>query len=73
MTNNVLGTDWQGVVWPGVTVFPDWFSANVTAFWNNEFTLFFNPETGVDIDALWIDMYVVAYSHHMMQRRRLRY
>ncbi|CAN8104774.1 unnamed protein product [Discula destructiva] len=50
------GSVWQGVVWPGVTAFPDWFSANITTYWDNEFALFFNPESGVDIDALWIDM-----------------
>lgn len=50
------GSIWRGVVWPGVTAFPDWFSANITAYWDNEFTIFFNPDSGVDIDALWIDM-----------------
>ncbi|KAI1762859.1 glycoside hydrolase family 31 protein [Hypoxylon sp. FL1150] len=50
------GSVWRGVVWPGVTVFPDWFSANISNYWNNEFSLFFSPENGVDIDALWIDM-----------------
>lgn len=50
------GSIWQGVVWPGVTAFPDWFSQNISEYWVNEFALFFNPETGVDIDALWIDM-----------------
>lgn len=29
---------------------------NVTKFWSHEFELFFSPETGVDIDGLWIDM-----------------
>jgi alpha-glucosidase len=50
------GTIWQGVVWPGVTAFPDWFSANISTYWNNEFAIFFSPGNGVDIDALWIDM-----------------
>ncbi|KAL7623189.1 hypothetical protein AAE478_006870 [Parahypoxylon ruwenzoriense] len=50
------GSVWKGVVWPGVTAFPDWFSANISKYWNNEFDLFFSPENGVDIDALWIDM-----------------
>ncbi|PKS05387.1 hypothetical protein jhhlp_008762 [Lomentospora prolificans] len=50
------GSVWRGVVWPGVTAFPDWFAENTTQYWNNEFELFFNPETGVDIDGLWIDM-----------------
>ncbi|KAI1380693.1 glycoside hydrolase family 31 protein [Hypoxylon crocopeplum] len=50
------GSVWKGVVWPGVTAFPDWFSANVSSYWNNEFSIFFSPDDGVDIDALWIDM-----------------
>lgn len=29
---------------------------NASAWWTNEFKLFFNPETGIDIDGLWIDM-----------------
>ncbi|KAK5994888.1 putative alpha/beta-glucosidase agdC [Cladobotryum mycophilum] len=50
------GSAWLGVVWPGVTVFPDWFSANITSYWNGQFKSFFDPAAGVDIDALWIDM-----------------
>ncbi|RFU76067.1 glycosyl hydrolase family 31 [Trichoderma arundinaceum] len=50
------GSVWIGVVWPGVTVFPDWFSANITQYWNGQFQTFFDAETGLDIDALWIDM-----------------
>jgi hypothetical protein len=25
-------------------------------FWNNEFEMFFDPQTGIDIDGAWIDM-----------------
>ncbi|KOS19918.1 putative alpha/beta-glucosidase [Escovopsis weberi] len=50
------GSEWVGVVWPGVAVFPDWFHPNATSYWNNQFKTFFDPKTGVDIDALWIDM-----------------
>ncbi|KAJ9141692.1 Family 31 glycosyl hydrolase [Pleurostoma richardsiae] len=50
------GSIWEGVVWPGITAFPDWFSANITKYWDNEFAVFFDAESGVDIDALWIDM-----------------
>lgn len=50
------GSIWQGVVWPGVTAFPDWFSKNIKSYWDNQFAIFFDPEAGVDIDALWIDM-----------------
>ncbi|TPX12191.1 uncharacterized protein E0L32_007077 [Thyridium curvatum] len=50
------GSIWKGVVWPGVTAFPDWFSKNVSDYWINEFATFFSANDGVDIDALWIDM-----------------
>ncbi|KAI5269131.1 alpha-glucosidase [Aureobasidium subglaciale] len=50
------GSIYQGVVWPGVTAFPDWFASGTQEYWTDEFTTFFNADTGVDIDALWIDM-----------------
>ncbi|CCO34760.1 alpha-glucosidase, putative [Rhizoctonia solani AG-1 IB] len=46
----------KGVVWPGVTVFPDWFHPNVSSYWTNEFIDFFSPTSGIDIDGVWIDM-----------------
>ncbi|EPQ50643.1 alpha-glucosidase [Gloeophyllum trabeum ATCC 11539] len=45
-----------GLVWPGVTVYPDWFNPDTQAYWTNEFALFYSPETGIDIDGAWIDM-----------------
>lgn len=50
------GSIYLGVVWPGPAVFPDWFHPNTQGYWDNEFGTFFNRDTGVDIDALWIDM-----------------
>lgn len=50
------GSIYQGVVWPGVTAFPDWFNPATQAYWNGEFDTFFDATSGVDIDALWIDM-----------------
>lgn len=50
------GSNFEGVVWPGPTVFPDWFHPDTQDYWNNEFATFFSPETGVDISGLWIDM-----------------
>ncbi|OAA65035.1 alpha-glucosidase [Cordyceps fumosorosea ARSEF 2679] len=50
------GSAWVGVVWPGVTVFPDWFAETADTYWTNEFKLFFDRDAGLDIDALWIDM-----------------
>lgn len=46
----------QNVVWPGRAAYPDWFHPNATQWWVDEFKTFFNKDTGVDIDALWIDM-----------------
>ncbi|KAK7679584.1 hypothetical protein QCA50_017294 [Cerrena zonata] len=45
-----------GAVWPGVTVYPDWFHPKTQEYWNKEFEIFYNPKTGVDIDGVWIDM-----------------
>lgn len=50
------GSVYQGVVWPGPTVFPDWFHPGSQAYWTGQFQSFFSAETGVDIDYLWIDM-----------------
>lgn len=50
------GSLYNGVVWPGPTVFPDWFHPATQAYWNSQFDSFFNAETGLDIDYLWIDM-----------------
>ena len=47
---------YTGVVWPGIAAFPDWFNPNTQGYWNGEFETFFDPNTGVDIDGLWIDM-----------------
>ncbi|KAL9118812.1 MAG: hypothetical protein Q9187_004633 [Circinaria calcarea] len=50
------GSIFQGVVWPGITAFPDWFAPVTQEYWNNEFSTFFSRENGIDIDGLWIDM-----------------
>jgi alpha-glucosidase len=50
------GSEYQGAVWPGPTVFPDWFHPNTQNYWNSQFEQFFDPATGVDIDGLWNDM-----------------
>jgi alpha-glucosidase len=50
------GSIYEGNVWPGPTAFPDWFHSNMQKYWDDEFAKFFDPITGIDIDALWIDM-----------------
>lgn len=53
---NTSNQIYQGVVWPGLSAYPDWFSRNVQEYWHNEFARFFDAYEGVDIDSLWIDM-----------------
>lgn len=53
---NPNGTDHLGLVWPGVTVYPDWFHPKVERYWNDEFDRFYDAETGLNIDGAWIDM-----------------
>jgi alpha-glucosidase len=50
------GSFYEGAVWPGPTVFPDWFHPNTQKYWDSKFEESFSPETGVDIDGLWNDM-----------------
>lgn len=50
------GSIHKGVVWPGVTAYPDWFHPSIQSYWNSEFSAFFDANTGVDIDGVWIDM-----------------
>ncbi|PPQ68234.1 hypothetical protein CVT24_005042 [Panaeolus cyanescens] len=50
------GSDSLGVVWPGVSVYPDWFHPHIQEYWNSEFKRFYSAETGLDIDGVWIDM-----------------
>ncbi|GMK58551.1 hypothetical protein CspeluHIS016_0505830 [Cutaneotrichosporon spelunceum] len=50
------GSLYEGVVWPGPTAFPDWTHERAQAWWDAEFARFFNPETGVDVSGIWLDM-----------------
>ncbi|KAJ2503438.1 hypothetical protein GGH96_000228 [Coemansia sp. RSA 1972] len=50
---NADGTLYVGQVWPGYTVFPDWFAANTSEWWSDELHRYFDT---LDIDGMWIDM-----------------
>ncbi|KAI0040366.1 glycoside hydrolase family 31 protein [Auriscalpium vulgare] len=50
------GSPSLGLVWTGVSVFPDWFHPEIGQYWTNEFMNFFSPQTGFDIDGIGIDM-----------------
>ncbi|WVF67066.1 hypothetical protein IAT40_001810 [Kwoniella sp. CBS 6097] len=50
---NPDGTEYVGAVWPGFTVFPDWFNPNMQTVWNEAF---YNFSQVVDFDGIWLDM-----------------
>ncbi|KAI8142903.1 alpha glucosidase [Fennellomyces sp. T-0311] len=50
---NPDGSEFVGQVWPGYTVFPDWWHPNVTEFWDYEIIEWMKL---LDLDGLWIDM-----------------
>ena len=53
---NANGSVFQGVMWPGPVVYPDWLAPGLPEYWDTQVATFFNPETGVNVDAIWIDM-----------------
>ncbi|KAH9854355.1 glycosyl hydrolases family 31-domain-containing protein [Lenzites betulinus] len=51
---NPDGTTYIGQVWPGYTVFPDWFSEHATAYWTEALTNW--SKLGVEFSGIWLDM-----------------
>ncbi|RIA97248.1 glycosyl hydrolases family 31 protein [Glomus cerebriforme] len=51
------GKDYMGKVWPGITVFPDWFHPEVEQYWTESFRHWLSQ---VPIDGIWIDMNEIA-------------
>ena len=54
------GSNYRGVQWPGVAVFPDWLAPHTQKWWSDEVARFFDPETGIDADGAWNDMNEVS-------------
>jgi alpha-glucosidase len=50
------GSSLLGVQWPGAAVWPDWLAPNTQKWWTSEIETFFNKDTGIDLDGLWVDM-----------------
>ncbi|KAI9319951.1 alpha glucosidase [Dichotomocladium elegans] len=42
-----------GQVWPGYSVYPDWFHPNASAYWVHEIDAWMSR---LDLDGLWVDM-----------------
>ncbi|KAF9218886.1 glycoside hydrolase family 31 protein [Gyrodon lividus] len=51
---NPDGSLYIGEVWPGYTVFPDWFSENVQSFWTEALRNW--SQLGVGFSGIWLDM-----------------
>ncbi|KAK5740018.1 hypothetical protein LTR17_004915 [Elasticomyces elasticus] len=50
------GTVFVATMWPGATSWVDWLHPNAQDFWDSEVMSFFNEDTGLDVDGIWIDM-----------------
>ncbi|KAG1867601.1 glycosyl hydrolases family 31-domain-containing protein [Suillus tomentosus] len=51
---NPDGSLYLGQVWPGYTVYPDWFSENILSVWTEGLRNW--TEMGVEFSGLWLDM-----------------
>ncbi|PIL30006.1 hypothetical protein GSI_07917 [Ganoderma sinense ZZ0214-1] len=51
---NPDGSQYLGQVWPGYTVFPDWFANNTQAFWTEALRNW--SQSGVNYSGIWLDM-----------------
>ena len=51
---NPDGSEYIGQVWPGYTVFPDWFSSNAQEFWNEALKNW--SDLGIEYSGIWLDM-----------------
>ncbi|KAF5309523.1 hypothetical protein D9619_012366 [Psilocybe cf. subviscida] len=51
---NPDGSEYIGQVWPGFTVFPDWFSKNAQKWWTE--ALHNWTASGIEFDGIWLDM-----------------
>jgi alpha-glucosidase (family GH31 glycosyl hydrolase) len=47
------GAPYMSQVWPGPTLFPDWFHPNASAYWGGSLQTFWDA---VPFDGIWVDM-----------------
>ncbi|KAH9836846.1 glycosyl hydrolases family 31-domain-containing protein [Rhodofomes roseus] len=55
---NPDGSEYVGEVWPGYTVFPDWFSDNIEDYWTEALSNW--SQGGVEFSGIWLDMNEVS-------------
>ncbi|KAI5118349.1 hypothetical protein M0805_009152 [Coniferiporia weirii] len=53
--SNPDGSEYVGQVWPGYTVFPDWFAKNTQSWWT-EALRNWSTSGGVEFSGIWLDM-----------------
>ncbi|KAJ7473458.1 glycosyl hydrolases family 31-domain-containing protein [Mycena latifolia] len=51
---NPDGSEYVGQVWPGYTVFPDWFAGNALGWWTEALRNW--SKSGVEFSGIWLDM-----------------
>ena len=51
---NPDGSQYIGQVWPGFTVWPDWFAKNTQSWWTEAFKNW--TSQGVEFSGIWLDM-----------------
>ncbi|KAJ7168272.1 putative alpha-glucosidase [Mycena crocata] len=50
------GSVFVAAMWPGATSWVDWLHPNAQDYWSGEVSSFFDADSGVNIDGMWIDM-----------------
>ncbi|KAL6305606.1 glycosyl hydrolases family 31-domain-containing protein [Sparassis latifolia] len=55
---NPDGSQYIGQVWPGYTVFPDWFAENTQTFWTEALRNW--SDSGIEFSGIWLDMNEVS-------------
>jgi alpha-glucosidase (family GH31 glycosyl hydrolase) len=66
------GSVYVAVMWPGATSWVDWLHPNAQEFWTGQMTSFFDPDTGVNVDGIWIDINDVSRVNvHVKMNSRL--
>ncbi|GJE89296.1 glycoside hydrolase family 31 protein [Phanerochaete sordida] len=55
---NPDGSEYIGQVWPGYTVFPDWFAPNAQQYWTEAMTNW--SALGIEFSGIWLDMNEVS-------------
>ncbi|CRG92657.1 alpha-glucosidase [Talaromyces islandicus] len=50
------GSDFVATMWSGAASYIDFFNPNALDFWSGQIASFFNDDSGVGVDGMWIDM-----------------